>query len=158
MSDVTRRVTVAQQRKWLQQSLMAAVTPEDMQDVILMLITKARGGSIAAAKELLDRTPGKPTQEIIVEQQEEKSPDDVRGRLAALLIAHPDLKSVLELAGNERKLETMTPAERMQADVPTILPANAAAVPDGDSSTAPHEKFSALLDQVVFSNLKTWFS
>ncbi|QDP67303.1 MAG: hypothetical protein Unbinned4614contig1000_20 [Prokaryotic dsDNA virus sp.] len=117
MSDVTRRVTVAQQRKWLQQSLMAAVTPEDMQDVILMLITKARGGSIAAAKELLDRTLGKPTQEIIVEQQEEKSPDDVRGRLAALLIAHPELKSVLELAGNERKLETMTPAERMQAEV-----------------------------------------
>lgn len=48
---------------------MAAVTPEDMQEVILMLIERARGGSVAAAKELLDRTLGKPTQEIIVEQQ-----------------------------------------------------------------------------------------
>ena len=64
MGDVTRRVTVAQQRKWLQQSLMSAVTPEDMQDVILMLIERARGGSIGAAKELLDRTLGKPPQEI----------------------------------------------------------------------------------------------
>jgi hypothetical protein len=117
MSEISRRVTVQQQRKWLQESLMAAVTPEDMQDVILMLITKARGGSIAAAKELLDRTLGKPTQEIIVEQQEQQSPDEVRGRLAALLMKHPELRGVLEQAGQERNLETMSPSERMQAEV-----------------------------------------
>jgi hypothetical protein len=117
MSEISRRVTVAQQRKWLQQSLMAAVTPEDMQEVILMLIERARGGSIAAAKELLDRTLGKPTQEIIVEQQEQRSPDEVRSRLAALLMKHPELKGVLESAGEERAVETMTPAERLQADV-----------------------------------------
>ena len=117
MSEISRRVTVQQQRKWLQESLMAAVTPEDMQDVILMLITKARGGSIAAAKELLDRTLGKPTQEIIVEQQEQQSPDEVRGRLAALLMKHPELRGVLESAGQERALESMSPAERMQAEV-----------------------------------------
>ena len=117
MSDLARRVTVQQQRKWLQESLMSAVTPEDMQHVIMMLINKARGGSIAAAKELLDRTLGKPTQEIIVEQQENRSPDDVRGRLAALLIKHPELRSVLEEAGQARELEVMDPAERMQAEV-----------------------------------------
>ena len=96
---------------------MAAVTPEDMQTVIMMLITKARGGSIAAAKELLDRTLGKPTQEIIVEQQEQQSPDEVRSRLAALLMKHPELKGVLEQAGKERALESMSPAEKMQAEV-----------------------------------------
>ncbi len=96
---------------------MAAVTPEDMQEVILMLIERARGGSVAAAKELLDRTLGKPTQEIIVEQQEHRSPDDVRGRLAALLMKHPELRGVLEQAGGERALDVMTPAERMQAEV-----------------------------------------
>ena len=96
---------------------MAAVTPEDMQDVILMLVDRARNGSISAAKELLDRTLGKPTQEIIVEQQEHRSPDDVRGRLAALLIQHPELKGVLDEAGQARKLEAMEPAERMQAEV-----------------------------------------
>lgn len=117
MSDLARRVTVQQQRKWLQESLMSAVTPEDMQQVIMMLINKARGGSIAAAKELLDRTLGKPTQEIIVEQQEQRSPDDVRGRLAALLVQHPELRGVLEEAGQARKLESMEPAERMQAEV-----------------------------------------
>ena len=116
MSNITRRVTVQQQRKWLQESLMAAITPEDMQEVIIMLIERARGGSIAAAKELLDRTLGKPTQEIIVEQQEQRSPDEVRGRLAALLMKHPELKGVLEEAGNERELESMTPAEKLKAD------------------------------------------
>lgn len=117
MSELARRVTVQQQRKWLQQSLMAAVTPEDMQEVILMLIERAKGGSIAAAKELLDRTLGKPTQEIIVEQQEQRSPDEVRGRLAALLIKHPELRGVLEEAGGERAMEAMTPAERLQAEI-----------------------------------------
>tara|TARA_R100000152_G_C6754767_1_gene178475 strand:- start:794 stop:1192 length:399 start_codon:yes stop_codon:yes gene_type:complete len=107
MGDVTRRVTVAQQRKWLQQSLMSAVTPEDMQDVILMLIERARGGSIAAAKELLDRTLGKPTQEIIVEQQEQRNPDEVRSRLAALLMKHPELRDVLNDAGEERRVESL---------------------------------------------------
>ena len=86
---------------------MAAVTPEDMQDVILMLVDRARGGSISAAKELLDRTLGKPTQEIIVDQQEQRSPDEVRTKLAALLMAHPELKGVLVMAGDERAIESL---------------------------------------------------
>ena len=114
MGDVTRRVTVAQQRKWLQQSLMSAVTPEDMQDVILMLIERARGGSIAAAKELLDRTLGKPTQEIIVEQQEQRNPDEVRSRLAALLMKHPELRDVLNDASEERRVEALPDDEFKQ--------------------------------------------
>lgn len=114
MGDVTRRVTVAQQRKWLQQSLMSAVTPEDMQDVILMLIERARGGSIAAAKELLDRTLGKPTQEIIVEQQEQRNPDEVRSRLAALLMKHPELRDVLNDASEERRVESLPDDEFKQ--------------------------------------------
>ena len=116
MSDITRRVTVAQQRKWLQQSLMSAVTPEDMQDVILMLIDRARGGSIAAAKELLDRTLGKPTQEIIVEQQEQRNPDEVRARLAALLMKHPELRDVLSQAGEERRVESL-PVDEFKEEV-----------------------------------------
>ena len=114
MGDVTRRVTVAQQRKWLQQSLMSAVTPEDMQDVILMLIERARGGSIAAAKELLDRTLGKPTQEIIVEQQEQRNPAEVCSRLAALLMKHPELRDVLNDASEERRVESLPDDEFKQ--------------------------------------------
>ena len=87
-----------------------------------MLIERARGGSIAAAKELLDRTLGKPTQEIIVEQQEQRSPDEIRGRLAALLMKHPELKSVLEAAGDERSVESMSPEERMRAELEASLP------------------------------------
>ena len=116
--NVARRVTVQQQRKWLQESLMAAVPPEDMQTVILMLINRARGGSIAAAKELLDRTLGKPTQEILVEQQETKSPDDVRARLAALLMKHPELKSLLNEADGERKTEVELMQEGIEPQTP----------------------------------------
>lgn len=114
---MTRRITVHEKRKWLKESLMNAITPEDMQDVIEMLIRSARGGSIAAAKELLDRTLGKPTQEIIVEQQQDRSPDEVRTRLAALLMAHPELKSVLNAADDERMLEGLSPADRLKMDI-----------------------------------------
>ena len=117
MSDLARRVTVQQQRKWLQESLMAAVTPEDMQIVIMMLIDRARGGSIAAAKELLDRTLGRPTQEIIVEQQEQKDPDEVRARLAALLLKHPELQEVLSKAGEERQIESSVPENEFKEEV-----------------------------------------
>lgn len=95
---------------------MAAVTPEDMQDVILMLVDRARNGSISAAKELLDRTLGKPTQEIIVDQVEAKSPSEVRTRLAALLLAHPELKDVLENAGEERAVESL-PADQFKEEI-----------------------------------------
>ena len=95
---------------------MAAVTPEDMQDVILMLVDRARNGSISAAKELLDRTLGKPTQEIIVDQVEQRSPDEVRTKLAALLMAHPELKGVLEQAGDERSIESL-PKNEFEAEV-----------------------------------------
>ena len=115
---MSRRLTVAATRKMLQQSLLAAVTPEDMQDVILMLIERARGGSIAAAKELLDRTLGKPTQEIIVDQQESRSPGEVRTRLAALLMAHPELKDVLSLADDERSIESL-PKNEFEEEIKT---------------------------------------
>ena len=115
---MSRQLTVAATRKMLQQSLLAAVTTEDMQDVILMLIERARGGSIAAAKELLDRTLGKPTQEIIVDQQESRSPGEVRTRLAALLIAHPELKDVLNLADDERTIEAL-PKNEFEEEIKT---------------------------------------
>lgn len=95
---------------------MSAVTPEDMQEVVMMLIRSARGGSIAAAKELLDRTLGKPTQEIEVVQQQESSPDEVRTKLAALLMSRPELRDVLEDAGYERRLES-SPAETLRNQV-----------------------------------------
>lgn len=102
-----RRITVADQRKWLKESLMSAVTPEDMQDVVLMLINRAKGGSIAAAKELLDRVLGKPTQEMVLEQRNARSPDEVRQSLAALLLKHPEIKGTLERAQAVREQEAV---------------------------------------------------
>lgn len=115
---MARQITIHQKRKWLQESLMAAVTPEDMQVVIGVLIDRARNGSIAAAKELLDRTLGKPTQEILIESTQEAKPDEVRSRLAALLIKHPELSSLLDKADIERKDDIRMLQEGVEPQTP----------------------------------------
>lgn len=97
---------------------MAAVTPEDMQVVIGVLIDRARNGSIAAAKELLDRTLGKPTQEILIESTQEAKPDEVRSRLAALLIKHPELSALLDKADVERKDDVRMLQEGVEPQTP----------------------------------------
>ena len=102
---MARRVSVAQQREWLRESLMAAVTPEDMQEVVMMLIDRARNGSISAAKELLDRVLGKPTQELIMETRVERTPNEIRQQLAALLLQYPELNGTLATADTLRRSE-----------------------------------------------------
>jgi len=44
----------------LRSALVNAVTEEDMREVIMALVEKAKGGSIAAARVLFDRVLGKP--------------------------------------------------------------------------------------------------
>ena len=51
-------------------------------------------------------------------QQETKSPDDVRARLAALLMKHPELKSLLNEADGERKTEVELMQEGIEPQTP----------------------------------------
>jgi len=44
----------------LRNTLLGSVTPEDIQAVVMVLLEKAKGGDMAAVRELLDRTVGKP--------------------------------------------------------------------------------------------------
>ena len=50
----------------LRRELMNTVTPEDLKAVVRMLIDKAKDGDLAAARELLDRTLGKPASSVEV--------------------------------------------------------------------------------------------
>jgi len=50
----------ARQVARLRSELLRAVTAEDLHAIVRALIKRARGGDVAAARELLDRTLGKP--------------------------------------------------------------------------------------------------
>jgi hypothetical protein len=55
----------------LRAAILAAVTPEDIDAIIRALVHRAKGGDMAAAKELLDRAVGKPTDASVAERLDE---------------------------------------------------------------------------------------
>jgi hypothetical protein len=74
----------------LRKALLAAVTPEDLQEVMSVLIERALGGNIGAIKELLDRVCGKPKIALEV-KQETRSTDAVRSDFRSLIRNNPQL-------------------------------------------------------------------
>ncbi len=55
----------------LRQALMDAVTPEDIQEIIvLVLVEAAKDGDLAAAREVILRTIGKPLESDLLERLE----------------------------------------------------------------------------------------
>ncbi len=57
---ISRGNPLARRVARLRAALVRAVTPEDIAAVVAALVEKARSGDVAAARELLDRTLGKP--------------------------------------------------------------------------------------------------
>jgi len=55
----------------LRAAILAAVTPEDIDAIIRGLVHRAKGGDMAAAKELLDRAIGKATDANVAERLDE---------------------------------------------------------------------------------------
>jgi len=64
----------------LRSTIREAVTPEDMAEVMRVLLDKAKAGELAAIRELFDRTIGKPTESELSERL-----DQLEARAAALL-------------------------------------------------------------------------
>lgn len=54
----------------LRAAILEAVSAEDVAAIIEQLISKARQGDLAAAREILDRTVGKPAQSNLLERIE----------------------------------------------------------------------------------------
>ena len=89
----------AKQVALLRGALLSAVTPEDLHDVIRVLIEKALSGNVSAIKELLDRLYGKP--KVAVEMKQElRSTGEIRARLRALIQQNPDLLDTLVIECN----------------------------------------------------------
>jgi hypothetical protein len=79
----------AKQVAVMRAALLSAVTPEDLHDVIRVLIEKALSGNVSAIKELLDRLYGKP--KVAVEMKQElQSTGEIRARLRALIQQNPE--------------------------------------------------------------------
>ena len=54
----------------LRSALLKAVSPADMQAIVAKLVTDAKAGSVPAAKEVLERTLGKPFEADLLERLE----------------------------------------------------------------------------------------
>jgi hypothetical protein len=54
----------ARQVAQLRSALLEAVTPDDVRTIVLALVKKARKGDLVAAREVLDRCIGRPTQPV----------------------------------------------------------------------------------------------
>ena len=90
----------AKQVALLRGALLSAVTPEDLHDVIRVLIEKALSGNVSAIKELLDRLYGKP--KVAVEMKQElRSTGEIRARLRALIQQNPDLLETIVIECNK---------------------------------------------------------
>jgi hypothetical protein len=70
----------------LRAAMMEAVTPDDVRKIVAALANAAKAGDTAAAREVLDRTIGKPVQTDLIQRVEELEqricvylPDNDRG-------------------------------------------------------------------------------
>lgn len=79
----------ARQVSQLRAALLDAVTPEDIAQVVQMLVAKAKDGDMAAVKELLDRALGKARQPLQLHDEEDDQPVTFTLNLGELRGRHP---------------------------------------------------------------------
>lgn len=74
----------------LRAALLGAVTPDDLSEIVVALVAKAKAGDVAAAREVLDRCLGKVPQAVAIKQAD-REPDRI------IVIPSPVVKNMAEL-------------------------------------------------------------
>jgi hypothetical protein len=88
----------------LRWALLKRVTKQDIEEVVDMLLEKAKGGDVIAARELLNRTIGKPTQPLEIQNSGGKAAGlNIELVIIQALAAFPQAK--IAVAEALRKLE-----------------------------------------------------
>lgn len=70
----------ARQAAAFREAILAAVTPEDVQDIVRVLLAEAKTGNIHAAREVLDRLVGKSVAPVEVSTGEQWTWEDILER------------------------------------------------------------------------------
>ena len=76
--------------------LMSAVSDDDLRAIVSTLVEKAKAGDVMAAREVLDRLLGKAKVAVAVEPEPQRTPDEIRAAIRALVQAHPELMALAE--------------------------------------------------------------
>lgn len=71
--------------------LMSAVSDDDLRAIVSTLVEKAKAGDVMAAREVLDRLLGKAKVAVAIEQEPQRTPDEIIAAIRALEEAHPEL-------------------------------------------------------------------
>ena len=80
----------------IRSTLLSAVSDEDLRQIALSLVEKAKGGDVMAAREILDRMMGKAKTTLAVESEAaEYTPEEIRERLNRLVGENPGLRAML---------------------------------------------------------------
>ena len=84
--------------------LMEAVTDDDLYEIARSLVEKGKAGDVMAAREVLDRLMGKAKATLAIENEPERSEEELHAELRALLERNPGLAAEIAEMGGIRLL------------------------------------------------------
>jgi hypothetical protein len=80
--------------------LLEAVTDDDLYDIARALVERGKAGDVMAAREVLDRLMGKAKATLAIENEPERTEEELHAKLRVLLERNPDLTAeITEIGG-----------------------------------------------------------
>jgi hypothetical protein len=80
--------------------LLEAVSDDDLYDIARTLFERGKAGDVMACRELLDRLMGKAKATLAIENEPERTEEEIHAKLRVLLERNPDLtEEIAEIGG-----------------------------------------------------------